>query len=137
MTLAPLLTAAQPVPLHALAAMAAFALGATQILLPKGTRRHAVQGWLWIALMAFVAASSFLIAAEMMPMGRFGPIHALSAFTLFSLVGGILAVRHGNVRLHGATMVYLFLGALVVAGAGAFLPGRIMHQVATGQVLVP
>ena len=132
MTLSPLLSAAQPIPLHALAAIAAFGLGAAQILLPKGTRRHVIQGWLWIALMGFVALSSFLIAAEMMPLGRFGPIHALSVFTLLSLIGGVAAARRRKLRLHGATMIYLFLGTMVVAGAGAFLPGRVMHAVAFG-----
>ena len=138
MTLAPLWSAPQPIPLHALAAVAALLIGLMQIILPKGTRRHVVQGWLWVALMAFVALSSFLIVARMMPLGRFGPIHALSAFTLLSLAGGVLAIRRRrDVRLHGATMIYLFLGALVVAGAGAFMPDRIMHRVVAGPSLAP
>src|SRR3954467_13633128 len=61
MTLAPLLDAAPAIPLHALAAMAAFALGIVQFASPKGTLPHRTLGWIWVALMAGVAVSSFWI----------------------------------------------------------------------------
>jgi uncharacterized membrane protein len=38
MSLAPLLDAVPPIPVHAFAAMAAFALGVVQLAAPKGTR---------------------------------------------------------------------------------------------------
>jgi len=40
MSLAPLLNAAPAIPVHALAAMAAFALGVVQLAAPKGTLPH-------------------------------------------------------------------------------------------------
>ena len=58
MTLAPLLDAAQPIPLHAFAAMAAFVLGIVQFVAPKGTLPHRTVGWIWVGLMAVVAISS-------------------------------------------------------------------------------
>ena len=61
MTLAPLLEAAPAIPLHAFAAMAAFALGLVQFAAPKGTLPHRTVGWTWVALMAVVALSSFWI----------------------------------------------------------------------------
>src|SRR6266699_2312346 len=61
MTLAPLLEAPPPIALHALAAMAAFALGIVQFAAPKGTLPHRTIGWIWVLLMAAVALSSFWI----------------------------------------------------------------------------
>jgi uncharacterized membrane protein len=58
---APLLDAAPQIPIHAFVAMAAFALGVVQLVAPKGTLPHRTLGWLWVALMAVVAISSFWI----------------------------------------------------------------------------
>ena len=49
MSLTPLLNAAPAIPLHAFAAMAAFALGLVQLLAPKGTLPHRTLGWIWVA----------------------------------------------------------------------------------------
>lgn len=84
MSLAPLLDAAPAIPLHAFAAMAAFVLGIVQFAAPKGTLPHRTVGWIWVALMAIVAASSFWIQQIRM-VGPFGPIHLLSIFTLAML----------------------------------------------------
>ena len=54
MSLAPLLDAAPAIPLHAFAAMAAFALGVVQFAAPKGTLPHRTLGWIWVAVMAVV-----------------------------------------------------------------------------------
>jgi len=61
MNLAPLLDAAPAMPLHALVAMGAFALGVVQFAAPKGTLPHRTLGWIWVGLMAAVAVSSFWI----------------------------------------------------------------------------
>jgi uncharacterized membrane protein len=61
MSLAPLLDAAPAIPLHAFAAMVAFALGVVQLAAPKGTLPHRTIGWIWVALMGLVAGSSFWI----------------------------------------------------------------------------
>ena len=82
MSLAPLLDAAPAIPLHAFAAMAAFALGLVQFAAPKGTLPHRTVGWIWVGLMAIVAASSFWIH-EIRLVGPWSPIHLLSIFTLY------------------------------------------------------
>ena len=61
MSLEPLLAAPLSTQVHAFAAMAAFALGAVQLAAPKGTLPHRTVGWLWVALMATVATTSFWI----------------------------------------------------------------------------
>jgi uncharacterized membrane protein len=131
MTLAPLLDAAQPIPLHAFAAMAAFVLGIVQFAAPKGTLPHRTVGWIWVGLMAVVAISSFWIQ-EIQLWGPWSPIHLLSIFTPIMLVLAVWYARRHNVRGHKITMISIFCGALVIAGIFTFVPGRVMHAVALG-----
>jgi uncharacterized membrane protein len=132
MSLAPLLNASPAIPLHAFAAMAAFALGIVQFAAPKGTLPHRTIGWVWVGLMAVVAVSSFWIH-EIRLLGPWSPIHLLSIFTPIMLVLGVLAARGHRVRAHKITMVSIFAGALVAAGLFTLVPGRIMHAVIFGQ----
>jgi uncharacterized membrane protein len=131
MSLAPLLDAAPAIPVHAFAAMAAFALGVVQLAAPKGTLPHRTLGWIWVALMAVVAVSSFWIH-QLRLIGPWSPIHLLSIFTPIMLVLGVWYARRHNVRGHRITMISIFAGALVIAGLFTFVPGRIMHTVVFG-----
>src|SRR3977135_2014992 len=96
MSLAPLLDAAPAIPLHAFAAMAAFVLGVGQFAAPKGTLPHRTVGWIWGALMAAVAISSFWIH-QIRLFGPWSPIHLLSIITPIMLVVGVIAARGHNV----------------------------------------
>ena len=129
MSLEPLLAATQPIPIHAFAAMAAFVLGIVQFAAPKGTLPHRTIGWVWVALMATIAVSSFWIN-DMRLWGPWSPIHLLSILTLVMLPVGVLHARRHRVPNHRWTMISIFFGALVIAGAFTFVPGRIMHDVA-------
>ncbi|MBR0691486.1 DUF2306 domain-containing protein [Bradyrhizobium manausense] len=131
MSLAPLLDAAPAIPLHAFAAMAAFVLGIVQFAAPKGTLPHRTLGWIWVALMAVVALSSFWIH-QIRLVGPFSPIHLLSIFTLVMLPLAVWRARTHRVVAHRWTMIFLFTGALVVAGLFTLVPGRIMHRVIFG-----
>jgi len=131
MSLAPLLDAAPQIPIHAFAAMAAFALGMVQLAAPKGTLQHRTIGCIWVILMAVVAISSFWIH-EIRLIGPFSPIHLLSIWVPIMLVVAVLAARRHNVRRHRITMLWLFGGALVIAGLFTLMPGRIMHAVVFG-----
>ena len=132
MNLAPLLDALPPIPLHAFAAMAAFALGVVQLAAPKGTLPHRTLGWIWVLLMAFVAASSFWIH-QIRLVGPWSPIHLLSIFTLVMLPLGVWRAHRHQVNAHRWTMTSIFVGALVIAGLFTLVPGRIMHAVLFGQ----
>jgi len=131
MSFAPLLQAAPAIPLHAFAAMAAFVLGIVQFAAPKGTLPHRTVGWIWVALMAVVAASSFWIHQIRM-VGLFSPIHLLSVFTLVMLPLAVWRAHTHRVAHHRWSMIFIFTGALVVAGLFTLLPGRIMHHVIFG-----
>jgi uncharacterized membrane protein len=131
MTLAPLLNAAPAIPLHGFAAMAAFGLGVVQLAAPKGTLPHRTLGWIWVLLMALVAVSSFWIQ-QIRLVGPWSPIHLLSIFTLVMLPLGVWRAHRHHVNAHRWTMISIFTGALVIAGAFTLVPGRIMHAVIFG-----
>ncbi|MEK9281247.1 DUF2306 domain-containing protein [Bradyrhizobium sp. ISRA442] len=131
MSLAPLLEAAPAIPLHAFAAMAAFGLGLVQFAAPKGTLPHRTIGWIWVVLMAVVAASSFWIH-QIRLVGPFSPIHLLSIFTLVVLPLAVWRAHTHRVADHRRMMIFIFTGALVVAGLFTLVPGRIMHRVIFG-----
>jgi uncharacterized membrane protein len=132
MSLSPLLNAAPAIPLHAFAAMTAFVLGAVQLAAPKGTLPHRTLGWIWVAVMAIVAGSSFWIH-QIRLVGPWSPIHLLSIFTLVMLPLGVWMAHRHRVADHRRIMILMFSGALVIAGLFTLLPGRIMHVVVFGQ----
>jgi uncharacterized membrane protein len=131
MSLAPLLNAVPQIPIHAFAAMAAFVLGIVQFVAPKGTLPHRTLGWIWVALMAIVAVSSFWIH-QIRLIGPWSPIHLLSIFTLITLPLGIWKAHRHEVADHRRIMISVFVGALVIAGLFTLVPGRIMHTVVFG-----
>jgi uncharacterized membrane protein len=131
MSLAPLLNAAPVIQIHAFAAMAAFVLGVVQFAAPKGTLPHRTIGFVWIALLAVIAISSFWIHTIRL-WGPFSPIHLISIFTLCMLPLAVYAAHAHRVATHKRAMTSIFLGALVIAGIFTLVPGRIMYQVAFG-----
>ena len=129
--LAPLLSAAPAIQLHAFAAMTAFTLGLVQLAAPKGTLPHRTVGWIWVALMVGVSVSAFFVH-EIRLWGPWSPIHLLAIFTLVMLPLAVLHARRHAVERHRNAMVSIFIGALVIAGLFTFMPGRIMHAVVFG-----
>lgn len=112
--------------LHLAAALLALAVGALNLVRAKGTRAHPVLGWVWVALMASAAISSFWIFGLRNGAGP-SLVHALSVWTLVALVCAIVAIRRGRPRTHRAFMIGTFLG-LLGAGIGALAPGRLLAQ---------
>ena len=46
---------------------------------------------------------------------------------------GVVHARRHRVREHRTSMIWLFVGALIIAGIFTLFPGRIMHQVVFGR----
>jgi len=131
MTIAPLLQADLPIRLHAFAAIGAFVLGLVQFAAPKGTIPHRAVGWAWVVLMATVCVTAFSIHHLRM-WGPFSPIHLLTILVCVMLPIAIVHARRHRVEHHRQTMMWLYLGALVIAGGFTFWPGRIMYEVLVG-----
>jgi uncharacterized membrane protein len=130
------LTAAQArilepaIALHVIAALLAVLIGAWVLAARKGTPAHRLAGRGWAIAMAVTATSSFFIPAQVLPvatpLGPFGPIHLLSAFTLWSLARAVMAIRTGNVTAHRRGMQQGFAG-LAIAGMFTLVPGRTLN----------
>jgi uncharacterized membrane protein len=112
--------------IHLAAVVPAIAIGAAQMLRPKGTRPHRVLGWIWVLAMLTAAFSSFWIM-EIRRGAGWSVIHLLSLWVLFAMAMAIWQIRRGNVRAHKRYMVGTLAG-LAGAGIGALLPGRFLAQ---------
>lgn len=138
MNFEPLLQAPLVIQIHAFGAMAAFVLGVVQFIAPKGTLPHRTLGVIWMILMAVIATSTIWITQPVEPgdpfWARFSPIHLFTLLTYFGLASATVFLLRGGptMKRHAAPLTGVFIGGLVVAGVLAFLPGRIMHQVAFG-----
>ena len=128
MTFEPLMQATLAIQLHTLAAILAFFLGGVVLFRRKGDRLHRLGGRVWAGLMLAVAATSFFIHTIGL-VGIWSPIHLISIATFWLLGRAIWLARAGGIREHRAIMQQTYLGALIVAGAFTFWPGRVMHAV--------
>jgi uncharacterized membrane protein len=131
MSLEPLMAEPFPIPWHAMAALVALLLGATQFALPKGTLRHRTVGFVWAALMLFIAASGFWIN-ELRMVGPWSVIHLLSILVLITVPLAVCHAHNHRVARHRSAMISLYVFALIGAGLFTLLPGRVMHEVVFG-----
>lgn len=124
-----LLFAAGPlIVLHVATVLGAFVVGVVLLVGAKGRRLHRILGWTWIALMLTTAVTTLFIQSD----GGFSAVHTFSVITLIEAPLGVVLARLHWGRAHGLTMASLFFGALVIAGAVAFMPPRLMHGVVFG-----
>ena len=115
--------------LHLATVLPAFALGAFQLLKRKGTVSHKRLGKIYMMLMLATGLITLMMPAEVGPriLNHFGFIHIFSFLALFSVPIAFFAARRGNIRAHRASMTWLYLGGILIAGAFAFSPGRMLH----------
>jgi uncharacterized membrane protein len=135
MTLEPLLHAPPAVQFHVATVVPAAILGTWQIFFSrKGSPLHRAVGYVYMALMT-VTALSTLWVHRIMPHGPFwgfSPIHLLIPLVFFGFYNAIAGARAHDIRRHRTAMLAVYIGAIAVAGAFTFMPGRIMHAVAFG-----
>ena len=134
MTLTPALS------IHLSAALAATALGPIALWARRSgaqrPRLHRAVGYAWITLMVTTALSAAFITGTHGPrIAGYGPIHLLIPFTLGAIGLGLRALLRGRIQAHRKTMLGLYLGACVGAGAFTLLPQRFLGQWVWGQWL--
>jgi uncharacterized membrane protein len=110
--------------IHLAAALLALVLGGAIFLRGKGNSAHRLLGRTWVALMLVTALSTWWIRGN----GSFSWIHGLSVLTLVLLGVGVYYAMQSRIAAHQRTMKGLYAGALVVAGAFALLPQRLLGQ---------
>jgi len=122
---------------HITFSLAAVPVGIYIFLTKKGTSRHKLAGRFWVALLTIVSMSA--ISIQSINPGHYSLIHLLIPFTIGSLIYSIWSIRRFKVtRLqkyryaHMYSMIGVYVGALLIAGAFTLLPGRFLHGVVFG-----
>jgi uncharacterized membrane protein len=115
---------------HLATVLLALPLGVSQLVLPKGTMRHRIVGYIWCALMTITAIVSFSV--HVINPGHLSLIHIFSVMTLVFIPPIILFARAGNVARHQRSVLGLMLGSLVIAGLFTFVPGRVLGDLVQG-----
>jgi uncharacterized membrane protein len=133
MTLDPLLSAAQDIRLHVAFALVALIFGPVAIFRRRRDRVHRVLGYAGVAGMAGLAATGLLIDSDFPLVGKYGPIHLLSLYALWSLAAGVLAARRRQFARHEAYMKSLWFTAIGITGLLTLLPGRVMNRMIFGE----
>jgi uncharacterized membrane protein len=115
--------------LHLATVLPAFAIGAFQLLKRKGTSGHKILGRIYMVLMLATGWITLMMPAEVGPrfFNHFGFIHVFSILALLNVPLAYLAVRRGHIRAHRFAMISLYVGGILIAGAFAFSPGRMLH----------
>jgi uncharacterized membrane protein len=134
MNFEPILNAGFAIQIHLVAALGALAAGAAIFASPKGTAAHKTLGWTYATFMAAAAISAiFIRRTHGIPnIAGFTPIHLFVILTAIGLPRALLLIRSGNVAGHKRAMISLYVGAIIIAGVLAFLPGRILNRALFG-----
>jgi uncharacterized membrane protein len=131
MNTAPLFASSLAIQIHVAAACGAFLVGLSQFIGKKGRTTHRVLGWSWVSLMMVTALSAFWIVDYRNPSPT-ALILILSVAVLIQVPLAVRAARRHNIQGHKRAMAWLYVNAVLVAGAFTLLPGRVMHRVIFG-----
>lgn len=117
---------------HLATVIPAFFIGAFQLLRRKGTPIHKLLGKIYMTLMWATRLITLAMPAQVGPqfLNHFGFIHIFSFLTLFNVPTAYFAARRGDIRVHRAAMISLYIGGILLAGAFAFSPGAYVTRVA-------
>lgn len=110
--------------LHVACVVPAVPLGAWLMLDRKGTPRHKMLGKVWVVMMLLTAITALFI--HQINPGGFSPIHLFVPLTFHSAWKTVATARHGDIAAHKKALVRFYLGALMIPGIFAFMPGRLM-----------
>ncbi|HEY3475507.1 MAG TPA: DUF2306 domain-containing protein, partial [Anaerolineales bacterium] len=96
----------------------------------KGTTTHKLLGRVYMVLMIATGLITLFMPAEVGPrfLNHFGFIHVFSFLALINVPAAYIAARRGNIKLHRFNMFALYFGGVLIAGAFAFSPGRMLHE---------
>jgi uncharacterized membrane protein len=125
---------------HVTAALLATVTGPVALWARQGAVQrpmlHRAFGYAWVTLMIIAAASAFYIRESELPnIAGFSPIHLFIPVVLIGLLGAFWYLAKGNIKAHRRTMMGLYFGGCIGAGAFALLPDRMLGQLVLGQLL--
>jgi uncharacterized membrane protein len=114
---------------HLITVVPCFFMGAYLLSVKKGTTFHKSLGKIYMSLMMITAIITLFMPADVGPQffNHFGYIHLFSFLTLYSVPTAIIAIRKGQVKKHKLKMIFLYAGAIIIAGGFTFTPGRYLR----------
>jgi uncharacterized membrane protein len=120
--------------LHLATVLPAFVIGTIQLFRRKGTPTHKLLGKIYMILMLATGLITLAMPAKVGPQifGHFGFIHAFSFLTLYGVPSAYFAARRGDIKMHRASMIGLYVGGILIAGSFALAPGRMLHELLFG-----
>jgi uncharacterized membrane protein len=116
--------------LHLATVVPAFFLGTYILLNQKGTPAHRTLGKLFMILMVSTAFISLFMSngGGTRILGHFGFNHLFVLPVAFFIPRAYLAARRGDIKTHMSSVIGVYVGAILIAGAFAiFTPGRLVH----------
>ena len=122
---------------HAALALLAIPLGLYIFITKKGTKNHKMLGRTWVTVLMIVSLTAIFI--QTINPGQYSLIHLLIPWTLGSFVYSIWNIkkfkktkikRHKIAHMY--SMIGVYIGALLIAGAFTLMPGRFFHEVLFG-----
>ena len=122
---------------HATLALLAVPLGLSILLTKKGTKQHRILGRIWVTFLIIVSLTAIFI--QTINPGQYSWIHLLIPFTLVSLIYSIWNIKkYKKTKIerykysHMYSMIGVYVGALLIAGAFTLMPGRFFHEILFG-----
>ncbi|MGB0865065.1 MAG: DUF2306 domain-containing protein [Granulosicoccaceae bacterium] len=114
---------------HLATLVPAFIIGTTLLMLRKGSAFHRQYGRYYMMLMLVTSLISLFMPARIGPhyVLHFGWIHLFSLAVLVSIPMSYFSIKRKMVKLHIASMVGVYGGALWIAGAFAFSSDRMLY----------
>ena len=122
---------------HAMLAWLAVPLGLYILPTKKGTKQHRILGRIWVTFLIIVSLTAIFIQA--INPGQYSLIHLLIPWTIGSLIYSIWNIKKfKNTKIerykfaHMYSMIGVYVGALLIAGAFTLMPGRFFHEILFG-----
>ncbi len=123
--------------IHAALALLAIPLGLYIFITKKGTKNHRILGRTWVTVLIIVSLTAVFI--QTINPEQYSLIHLLIPYTIGSLIYSIWNINKFKITKierykikHMHSMIAVYIGALLIAGAFTLMPGRFFHEIIFG-----
>ncbi|MFZ4715211.1 MAG: DUF2306 domain-containing protein [Bacteriovoracaceae bacterium] len=108
--------------LHLITIIPVLIVGPFILFRRKGDKLHKVLGKMWAILMIVSCLFSFGIQSD----GGLSWLHGLAAFTIFSVVRALIAIKRKDLKTHERAMRGSYVGACIAFIFAAAVPSRLI-----------